>query len=209
MSDQIVPRAMTTFKDLTGQRFGRLTVVSYNGMSETKRRRHVWECACDCGGVHIASTQLLRSGDCLSCGCLKREHSHNASHGMSGTPTYKSWNSMLQRCNNPNLKEFRKYGAVGISVCDRWKKFSEFLADMGERPAGTSIDRIDGKNGYYPENCRWATPTEQAQNQKKNVFFTYKGQTYCLSEWARRLGIHRATIDNRLKRGMSFEDAIS
>lgn len=126
---------------------------------------------------------------------------------LSHTKTYSSWENMLTRCNNPNNNRYQYYGNKGITVCERWLIFENFLTDMGERPEGTSLDRIDNNKGYYKENCRWATEITQANNKSTNRFITYKGETYTLKQWGRILGVNSVTISSRLKRGWTLEEA--
>jgi hypothetical protein len=155
--------------DHTGQRFGRLVVVEFHSMNPTR-----WLCRCDCGEKAVVPSKNLRKGRTRSCGCLRREVASRSSnldarttHGMSGTPTYVSWQSMIQRCTNPGCPSWCYYGEIGVTVCDRWRTFAGFLEDMGERPAGTSLDRYPDPTGdYVPSNCRWATPTEQVRNRR-------------------------------------------
>ena len=136
-------------------------------------------------------------------------HKPKEFHGMTGHPLYRVWATMIMRCNNKNDASFHKYGARGITVCDRWRKsFSAFYADMGERPAGHSIERIDNDGPYSPENCRWATPKEQAANRRNEKPITHNGMTMSLRQWAIKVGIHRGTLLYRLRR-MTFEDAIT
>lgn len=130
----------------------------------------------------------------------KHGHATKSRWGGTVSPTYKTWQAMIQRCTNPNFTTYYHYGAKGITVYKHWTKFENFLADMGERPLGTTIDRIDNKKGYAPRNCRWATYKEQGQNQKRNRLITFRGEVHCLSEWARRLGINASTLDTRLKK---------
>lgn len=121
-------------------------------------------------------------------------------HGKCRTTEYRSWNGMKNRCNNPNDKNYDRYGGRGIRVCDRWNRsFVSFLEDMGEKPEGTTLDRIDVNGNYEPSNCRWATPLEQSNNQRTNVKVTYKGKTMNISQWARELGIAEPTLRSRLK----------
>lgn len=158
---------MTTAK--VGERFGRLVVLSGQG----KKR----ECLCDCGNtIKVGRTSDLTSGNTASCGCLRREVTranrlkHGAASGTKVTRAYGVWQTMLQRCRNPRNHKWNDYGGRGISVCERWNEFANFLQDMGEPPIGLSIDRVDNDGNYEPGNCRWATSQQQAANRRrKNV----------------------------------------
>ena len=154
-------------EDLIGQRFGRLTVLL--PVWFIKRRQKAWLCSCDCGSATVVLTGSLRRGCTKSCGCLQREQAgtQRLTHGQRHSRTYESWKHMKSRCSNPNYQYFASYGGRGIAVCERWEKFENFLADMGERPPGKSLDRIDNEKGYCPENCRWATHSEQMKNRRK------------------------------------------
>lgn len=127
-------------------------------------------------------------------------------HGMTDTPTYRSWATMLTRCTNQKIPQYMDYGGRGIEVCERWKKFSDFLSDMGERPPGTSIDRINNDGDYSPENCRWATPLQQNCNSRHNVIIEYQGVKMLACHCADLLGIKRETFTVRLQRGWVAPD---
>ena len=127
----------------------------------------------------------------------------NIVHGMHESPEYHTWESMLWRC-----KRHPHYLKLGITVCERWKSFEAFFEDMGRRPAGTTLDRINGRLGYSPENCRWATHKQQSQNTSRNINLTYNGETKAISEWARTVGVNEKTISQRIERGYSVEEAL-
>lgn len=132
-----------------------------------------------------------------------------ATHSMSRTNTYAVWRSMLSRCANPCAKDYPRYGGRGIAVCDRWRSFESFLADMGVKPDGMTLDRKDGARGYEPDNCRWATPTEQARNTRQNVLVTHSGVTASVAEWAERVGLERKTLQYRIRAGWDTARALT
>lgn len=154
--------------DVTGTRFGRLTAYSFDA---TISGQTFWVCKCDCGSTVSVNLSKLRNKETRSCGCLRAEVSADRmrTHGKARTGTYRSWEAMKQRCTNPNYSEFYLYGGRGIKVCERWLQFESFLADMGVRPEGKSIDRIDVNGDYTKDNCRWATATEQARNKRNHA----------------------------------------
>lgn len=209
-----MPRGMTA-KDWTGQRVGRLTVISrgpniIEGKAQIQRAS--WLCRCDCGGEIVVSANSLTKGlngrgGTRSCGCWLREK--EPKHGMSRTRTYRIWHSMRQRCGNPNYTGYSFYGARGIKVCDAWSDFEVFFSDMGEAPEGLSIDRIDNSKGYEPGNCRWATSREQQNNMRSNVRVSHGGRTMTIAEWGRETGLGKQIIRNRLAAGWSVADALS
>jgi hypothetical protein len=185
-------------QELAGRRFGRLVVIRRIGKS---RRAWEWLCECDCGGTRTAITSELTRGNARSCGCISREATSQRSrtHGRSNDPTYRSWRAMLTRCGWQKHEHFHLYGGAGIVVCDRWRDFNAFLADMGERPSlAHSIDRKDGKKGYGPGNCRWATRREQGNNRQTNVLLEHEGRTQTAAEWAREKGLRTDTLWRRI-----------
>ena len=184
--------------NLTGQKFERLTVIS-----EAERDKYgavMWLCRCECGTRKIIRGGHLLSGNTMSCGCLNKELliKRSRKHGMASTPIYKTWKSMRQRCYNPNDMHYKDYGGRGITICERWDKFKNFYEDMGEKPNGLEIERMNNNQGYSPENCKWATPKENSRNKRNNRIIKYGGKSQCLAEWAEELGIERDTLWHRL-----------
>lgn len=156
-------------ENLIGQKFSRLIVTAEG---DRKGGRVAWVCDCECGGkAHVRSSDL-KSGSVRSCGCLLAgPTAANVRHGHSArrerpTPTYNSWRGMIDRCTNEGHISYPFYGAKGVTVCDRWKDFTNFLADMGERPEGKTIDRINPEGNYEPSNCRWADWKTQRANRR-------------------------------------------
>jgi len=199
--------------DLTGQKFGRLTAISHSH-SEPKIGAY-WNCVCSCGNKKIVPASLLKGKNTKSCGCLKLEASSrtgkgNKKHGKTNSPTYRSWHSMLTRCCNANHAAYTRYAGRGITVCERWMRFENFLEDMGDRPKGTSLDRIDNGGSYCKDNCRWSKPIIQNNNSRANRLVTYKDVTLPLGIWAINLGIKRDTLHWRLfKKNWPVERALT
>lgn len=190
--------------DLTGQKFGRLTVMEF--LHRTKKTAF-WKCRCDCGNEVRAAMVNLKSGKVRSCGCLFKDIM--TTHGRAGSRIYEIWVSMKKRCDNPRAAAYKEYGGRGIKVCRRWMKFENFLKDMGEPPNELSLDRIDNNKGYNKKNCRWATRAEQANNKRNNIWITYNGERKTIANWAKKIGISKNVIYYRFKRGLSIEDIFS
>jgi hypothetical protein len=195
------------FKNLAEQRFGRLVVLGYAG---SRHRIHRWLCLCDCGNQKVVRADCLTSEQTRSCGCLSMER--RTTHGMSKTLEHGIWTAMIGRCHNPNNADFATYGALGVTVCERWREsFQAFYDDMGPRPSRKhSLDRHpDHCGNYEPDNCRWATQKQQCRNKRNNHLLTYNGETLCAIEWAEKLGWDKAVIFNRLRYGWSVERILS
>lgn len=161
--------------DVTGKRYGRL-IAHWPAGKYGPTGEIFWLCSCKCGSLSVVLSRDLRKGHTSSCGCFAREetsrvatiHGHAATRTHLASSTYNSWTRMMQRCTNPQNNRWYLYGGRGITVCKRWLKFENFLADMGERPLGKSIDRINTDGNYEPANCKWSTPKEQANNRRRS-----------------------------------------
>lgn len=183
----------TTAIDLTGRRFGRLLAVNSDRNAKGQR---CWACKCDCGEDSVVLTSRLTSGHTTSCGCLRREVSKhsatkNKTHGMTRTPTWRSWQAMKYRCND---KKNEDYGGRGITYCPTWDSFENFLRDMGERPEGTTLERRDPNGNYEQSNCRWATPKEQQRNRRRTRYLIVGDKSVSLMQVAEELGIKKTAI---------------
>lgn len=192
--------------DYTGQKFGRLTVLQFCGKYRGTSFS-AWRCVCDCGKEIVTSQRLLKVGNVTSCGCLRIDMlvQRNTTHGSATSgksPTYKIWQGMMSRCFNPNRKGYTIYGGRGITVAEPWKSFENFFADMGERPSGLTLERIDVNGMYCKENCKWATTKEQALNRRNSRTVTIGSQTKNVSEWAKDYGVSCSTLTRRLDRGV-------
>lgn len=219
---------MGTKKELSGKYFGRLVVINDSG-KRAKDGVVYWSCRCECGNFVDVYSKSLTSGKTRSCGCLnieslrangkeaikhvskwieKNKHP-SITHGKTKSKEYISWIKLKSRCENLNDIRYENYGKRGIKVCERWKKFEAFYDDMGICPDGFSIDRIDNDKGYSPENCRWATKSQQQRNKRNNRKIDAFGEIKLLCEWSDKFGISPSTILNRLKSNWSNEDAVS
>ena len=198
-------------KDISGQCFGRLTVLSF---FSCKYGRAWWTCKCECGIIKQYPGKSLRTGNTTSCGCYIRQlcAERLATHKLSRVHPveYRIWKQMRTRCLCSTNPGYKNYGGRGIAICKRWDSFAAFLADMGQRPSQKhQIDRINNNGHYEPSNCRWVTQQTQARNRRSNLVFTHNGETLCLVEWASRVGIHYRTLLTRVTDlGWPFDEAI-
>ena len=193
--------------DRTGHKYGRLTVT---GRAENYRGNARWICTCECGSGKrvVALGNDLKRGKVKSCGCWNAEKI--VRHGMSQTHVYHAWQGMIQRCENPKEKAFKHYGARGITVCEAWHDFEQFFHDMGSRPKGYSLDRIDNDGSYESGNCRWATTKQQLNNQRRNRIVELNGRKQTLMQWAEELGVDWYTLRSRIDRySWTIEDALT
>lgn len=203
----------TSRLDLTGQRFGRLVAIREASRVHRKQRR--WTCICDCGKTGDFPQNSLRSGNTRSCGCLQRDllRERRTSHGHARVGKRSSehniWCKMIERCTKPTDPAFKWYGARGISVCERWRDYSNFFSDMGPRPSTShTLDRIDCDGNYCPENCRWATWEEQQNNRRNNRIIEINGEALTMAQWSERLGLSDGALRYRLKHGWSGEQLL-
>lgn len=171
-------------------------------------------CDCECGTKRIVMLCDVVRGDSRSCGCLgtdlRTKHGHRSAGNQTGT--YKTWSSMIARCTDENHAAFSRYGGSGILICSRWlgeSGFQNFLSDMGSRPSGKTIDRIDTGGGYNKDNCRWASSREQSRNRRSSRFLEFNGERRTVAEWSERNGIGYGTLRSRIVNGWTIEDALT
>jgi hypothetical protein len=180
----------TNRKDITGNKYGKLTAISFVSCINKKT---TWLFKCECGVEKEIKINNVMYNGTMSCGCLRIENflsgGSNKKHGKSKSNTYRIWDTMKQRCTNPNNNSYKRYGKRGIVFCKRWYKFENFLEDMGEKPKGHTLERINNNLGYNRKNCRWATPKEQARNKRNTVYFEYFGEKKALAQWCEELNI--------------------
>ena len=198
--------------DLTGQRFGRLTVVGEGGRTQGRKSKK-WRCVCDCGNESSVVAGNLKNGHTRSCGCLGDEQRARGpvKHGMFGTPEYKSWVGMISRCCNPTTTGYENYGGRGIKVCEKWRgSFQAFFDDMGLKPTKEhSLGRVDNNAGYSPSNCRWEDRFEQGANTRANKRVEIDGVDLTYAQWERKKGFRRGLVNNRIQLGWQPEDAVT
>jgi hypothetical protein len=198
-------------QDLTGQKFNMLKVIEEDGKKSTQI---TWLCECDCGIRKVILGLHLKRGKIKSCGCHRKKINSeiHTKHGRNRvgkrTSEYITWANMIRRCSNPSDEFYSLYGGRGITVCENWKDFANFFADMGERPAGCSIERKDCDGNYCPENCVWADSIVQANNRSNNVVLEYQGRKQTAKQWSRELNIPYEALRQRLNRGWSTEEAL-
>lgn len=195
--------------DLTGAVFGKLTVT---GLSHRNAKKEaVWNCSCSCGGaIQVRGSCLTGIVRFRSCGCNKGHWTHRLTERGKKSGLYGIWTAMKNRCYNPNSEYYADYGGRGIKVCDRWKgSFESFFEDLGDRPKGMTLERIDNNGDYGPSNCHWATRKDQARNRRSNVILEFQGRSQILDGWAKEIGIEAATIRRRLALGWTMEKALT
>lgn len=200
-------KAANNRKNLTGMVFHYLTVLSY---ADTKNKRALWTCKCKCGRVVIKQGKHLLNGLIKSCGCYNAEcrTERNTTHGHCGTTEYSIWKDIKKRCYNKNHWAYSMYGGRGILMSDEWKAdFMAFYNDMGPRPDGLTIDRIDNDDSYCRANCKWSSRTEQANNKRNNVKYEHEGEMLTIPAMARKIKINPGTLYDRLHSGWSVADA--
>lgn len=210
---------MGRVKDLTGQRFGRLTVIEQHGFTEPNKhgiRYALWFCKCDCGNTcEVSSSNLGKSTK--SCGCLAKEHlsemsKGNITHGMARTHLYRCYHQMLNRCYRTKNDHYHMYGGRGIAVCEEWRSGFEAFRDWAFENGyqeGLSLDRIDVNGDYKPSNCRWINAEDQCHNKRQSRMYEFNGKVQDIAQWAKEYGMEYGTLYSRLKRGMPIEDALS
>ena len=202
---------MGTLKNLTGQTFGRLTVISQG--PSNRHKKATWNCRCICGEHITVVGNNLRSGNSQSCGCLHNEllSKQATTHGLTEHSDFKVWSGMIQRCTNSEYFQYYLYGGRGITVCSQWLNSpAQFFTDMGPRPSRNhSIDRENNDGNYTPENCRWATDLEQSNNTRRNRLLAFENEILTVAQWARKLDLPYSIIIGRLHRNWSVERTLT
>lgn len=205
-----MPKAL----ELLNKRFYRLKVIK----KEPSLKGFVlWQCLCDCGNIITVRGVNLVNNNTKSCGCYKNEKLEKSgeatrfkvTHGATGKASKLVWDGMIARCTKPTTKNYHNYGGRGIKVCERWHTYENFALDMGEPPEGLTLERKDNNGNYSPDNCVWATDTEQGRNKRNNRLLTYKGETKCVTAWAEELKVNPKTLYTRIYLGWSDEGVLS
>lgn len=210
---------MSKHADITGQRFGKLVVIREVPRDQIQKRS--WECLCDCGKTVFLETGNLTTGNTKSCGCLRLEsvresglkrRKYHGNYKGSRPRLYNTWINMNRRCHNPEFVDYPRWGGRGVTVCDEWRHdFQAFLtwAESNGWAEGLTLDRIDNDGPYSPENCRWATRYEQANNKRDTLMFEYEGELHSLAEWARLYNLEYESLMYKVKQGTSFGVALN
>lgn len=203
---------MPAFKDLTGQNFGRLTVIERR--IDARRNATVWRCKCSCGNVIDVFAGNLTRGHTSSCGCLRVDTTTkmHVTHGLVHHPLYIVWGGMKKRCTNPNCAAYPNYGGRGIGICDEWeqdfKMFYDWAMSSGYAD-NLTLDRIDNDGDYEPSNCRWVDKLTQVRNRRNTLLVQHGGKTQTLKAWADELGIGYHTLYSRINRGWSVDETLT
>ena len=203
---------VTKIKDLSGKKFGRITVLKFH--HQNKNKKSCFLCKCDCGKIFVVIGASLVSGNTCSCGCFKQEDTKRRAtkHNLYGCNLYWRWSNMIQRTTNPKDKFYKDYGGRGIIVCENWRKnFKEFYdwSKNNGYKRGLTLDRIDVDGNYCPENCRWTTQKQQARNKRNNHILSFNGEKHCISEWSEITGISYSALKYRIRKGWSIEKTMS
>ena len=199
--------------NITGKRFGKLVAIKTIG--KNKNGGYMWQCKCDCGNEITASVGNLNNGHTKSCGCLRADRckTNFTKHGLESTRLYDIWRDMRLRCYDERNISYNRYGGRGITICDEWKEDVKAFYDWAIKNGyndGLTIERIDNDGNYSPENCRWATVKEQANNRRSNVLVTHKGKTQTMKEWANEVGTPYKVVWARMQKlGWSVERALT
>lgn len=197
--------------ELDGFEFEGCKVVERSAFEDSSRHTR-WKCLCKCGNFFTARGTDIKSGAVASCGCkvVHRGQQRFTKHGKYCEVEYRTWQRMFIRCNVVSFKDYKDYGGRGIKVCDRWQSYDAFLSDMGRRPDGHSLDRIDVNGNYEPGNCRWATDKQQARNRRTSLFFDFDGQKRNLAEIAEISGVRYKRLHLLVrKKNMNPQDAVN
>lgn len=208
-------------KNIKGNKYSRLLVISENEVRKDNKVQ--WNCVCDCGKKLVVCGKALRTGNTKSCGCLQKEKASvsiknflqnnecpNIIHGMARTRIYNTWKNMNRRCKKKGSAHYKLYGGRGIKVCEEWNSFEKFYEDMKDGYTDDlTIDRIDVNGNYCKENCRWITMKEQSNNRRSNHILEFNGEKLNIEQWAKKLGIPRNRLQNRINRGWNLELALT
>lgn len=198
------------YPEKIGEVHGRLKIVSFDGMDHASKA--LVTVVCDCGGFRQVRYNNLSQGRTTSCGCLSSEKTaeRNFKHGLSGHSAFQCWVDMNKRCHTPRDANYPNYGGRGITVCPEWQDGPEqFIADMGEKPPGMTLDRKDNNLGYSASNCEWVTMQDQQNNKRTNVLLAHEGESMTIAQWARKLGMKKVTLTGRIASGWSTEAALT